>query len=806
MSFELSKGAKNLKEKIQKTPQIILCIDGVPLKFGTAEILRFPTFDEDPLLLFDDGLYFDTPIRDSNGRDYISLDGTTSQLQQQIITEKGGSGSVPTFKVALINKNKELNQYFKTINNVDLIGRDALIFLGFKGGVFPDDFINIFNGYVDSFQVSHGRYDLNIAHPDQKRRQKILNKVTTKTTAAIDNSQITIPVNRTSAWILPTLEQEENFKAYIRIDDEIIKVNEDVTSTQFNDVLRNQLGTAVSEHDDESDVESFYRIEGKPIDLILKLLLSGGEEFYQEDVEIDRFIQLSTGDNIQNAIFFQEDIVFNYNVKVGDKVTVTGAANAENNFVERTINSIIKSFDGSYITVDGGGLVLETDSNAVIKFKSQFNTMPTGFGLKPKNIDLDGIFETENIVGVLPDVDFYIDDALEGREIIETEILKPLGLYSLSRKGRFSIKATLPPLVTGESAFIDENNITNIDKIKIGRNTTKDFYNTVVYKIEKRAVDGRFRQGLIVANEDSFNRFKITRQLLIEAQAFRDEIATVNSLQNQAERIIDKYKFAPQTIKGLQVFFKDGYTIEAGDTIVFGSDNMQLPNTEEGTDNFKPQLFEVSNKRMNVKTGQIVLDLINSAFGLDFRYGVISPASIVQSKTSDKTLRLNKSFGNTGNESLKYSNLVNSPMVIRDQNFTKEQLVTISQVGPNDDEITFKEDISILIEDGDVLEIPDYNRASDIQKAIYVFLDPKEDVTAVTDASNIEADTSAMFIGCKIRVHNEDYSNLSQTVTISNIIGNNIELEEPLNYVPAVNDLIDIIGFVDDSGDGYAHV
>ena len=52
-----------------------------------------------------------------------------------------------------------------------------------------------------------------------------------------------------------------------------------------------------------------------------------------------------SGNNIANGIFFQEDIVFNYNVKAGDKVTVTGAANAENNFVDRTITSVIKSFE-----------------------------------------------------------------------------------------------------------------------------------------------------------------------------------------------------------------------------------------------------------------------------------------------------------------------------------------------------------------------------------------------------------------------------------------------------------------------------
>ena len=170
--FQISKDAASLKDQVSKTPQLILLIENIPFKFSTDTVLVNAFFDQD--FLFDELLYFDTPVRDENSRDFVSMEGTTNQLTQQLLLDKGGAGSIQSFAISLINRNGELDQYFKSGNYVaDLLSSQAQVFMGFKGGAFPNDYVLLFSGFIDSFQVKHGVYILNIAHPDQLKRQDI---------------------------------------------------------------------------------------------------------------------------------------------------------------------------------------------------------------------------------------------------------------------------------------------------------------------------------------------------------------------------------------------------------------------------------------------------------------------------------------------------------------------------------------------------------------------------------------------------------------------------------------------------------
>ena len=237
MAFDITEYARNLSNQTSISPQLVLQIEGISFKFSTDDVLRMPRLDEGYLL--DDGLFLDTPIVDPDSRDYISTSGTSKNVTSQLVPEKGGAGSIQSFKISLLNYRNELTELFKSNGSIsDILGRDARVWLSFKGAEFPNDYIKIFDGFIDNFEVEHNLFNVSIAIPTQRVRQSLFNIISAKLTAAIDNSQTDIDVDSTSGFIIPTLAQEEYIKSYIKIDDEIIQLSPTTTGTQFNGCIR----------------------------------------------------------------------------------------------------------------------------------------------------------------------------------------------------------------------------------------------------------------------------------------------------------------------------------------------------------------------------------------------------------------------------------------------------------------------------------------------------------------------------------------------------------------------------------------
>lgn len=803
MSFEISQKAANLKDQTSKTPQIVFEIDGIDFRFSTGQVLRFPSFDETPPLLFDDGLYFDTPIPDDNSRDYISLKDTSKDIRQQLIPEKGGAGGVQNFKIGLVNKNKELNSTF----NTELLGKECRVSLGFLGGSFPQDFSVIFDGYISDYYIKHGIYVFNIAHPDNLKRQELLNLISTQLSASIDDVVTTIPVDSTEDFIIPTLEQESNFKSYIRINDEIMKLSQTNTTTEFQNVLRNQLGSSVDSHDNDSEIQSFYRLEGNPIDLALKLMLSGSGN-YAENVTIDRFIKDSDGNSIFNAVYFNFDIDYIYNITEGDICTITGATNVANNVTNRIITEVVIETTRAYLILDGAALVEENLTSATISVKSQFDTMPVGLKMKPKNIDLDGILELDSLIGSsLPNIDIYVKDEINAKEFIEKELFKPSSLFFLPRKGRVSIYAALPPFNAGESIVIDETNITNIESLSVKRSTNKNFYNAIAYKFEEDAIEDKFNSGTIVFNNESLDTIPVgNKQLVIEAKGFRENAETRTAIFQRAQRLLDKYSNGPQFIDNIRLLYKDGYQIEIGDIVVFGSENLQLPNN--GKDYFEPTLMEVNNKKLNIEKGVVEISLINSGYNVNGRFPVVSPASYIESASGNSVIVKNsQALPVTKLETDKWQEFIGRKVKIRDINFTKEQILTIFSIGDtNQNEIVFEETLTISVNEDDLIELPDYDDAQAYHKASYGYLNPTVNIDAVTSNQVIEVNPVNLFVGAFVEVHSSDFASISQEVQIDDITGNVITFSEALNYLPSIGDKIDLIGFKSDEGLPYRYI
>jgi hypothetical protein len=812
MAFDITELTRNLSKQTSISPQIVLQIDGIDYKFSTDDVLRMPRLDEGYLL--DDGLFLDTPIKDPDSRDYISAKGSSRSVSQQLIPEKGGSGSVTSFKVALLNYNGELTSLFQSNNIItDILGRDARVWLSFKGAQFPTDYIKIFDGFIDNFEVEHNVFTVSVAISSQRVRQSLFNIISTTLDGAIDNSQTTLDVDFTTGFIIPTAAQEEWIESYIKIDDELMKLSSTITPTQFQNVTRGQLSTSANSHDNNAEITSFIRLKGNPIDLTLRLLMSNPKDEYFIDGEaVDKFVKETDTTTIENAIFFKFDIKREFNILTGDIINVSGASEAANNFTGRIVREIISTPQGSFITVDGDALVLETGTSAVIQVKSQYNVLPekAGLGMKPKYVDLEGILAIDTLLGAsLPDIDIYVKDEIKTKEWLEKEIFKPVGLFGLTRKGRYSIYAALPPLNSNETIILNETNIMNLPKVKIKRSTTKNHYNSIVYKFQQDSLEDEFKAGVIIVSQDSINRIPVgNKQLSIEAAGLRDNVATRTAINRQAQRLIDKYRYSPQHIKGLQIDFRVGYTLEVGDSVIFGGSNVTIPNTELGLNYFPETLMQIENKSIDISKSTVTIDLINSAFGLEARFGVISPSSFIESSGPDYLI-LKRSFATTNLqlETLKWEEFVGRKVRIRDEVYTKEQILTIKEIGEDvENKVVFEETISIVVNPDDILDLPSYDESEDYHKTSYVYANPQVEITAVTDAQNVDADVTNLFIGAITLVHSDDYTNISQEVTIDNIVGNTVTFSEALNYTPSIGDKIELIGFSSDEGLPYRYI
>ena len=77
----------------------------------------------------------------------------------------------------------------------------------------------------------------------------------------------------------------------------------------------------------------------------------------------------------------------------------------------------------------------------------------------------------------------------------------------------------------------------------------------------------------------------------------------------------------------------------------------------------------------------------------------------------------------------------------------------------------------------------------------------QKEITVSIDAQNFECDTTGLFIGQSIQVHSDDYSSDSIDVTIDNIAGNVVTLNQALSFTPQVGDKLETKTFTD--GDGY---
>lgn len=905
MATELTNVAQIKSEESIQRPQLVLQIEGVDTIYGIGEVKKYVRIG-DPGLLIGDSWKIGKYNAVDNQLDVINLDGSSNSISQQLLQDRGGTSSVSSIQISLIDKNQKITELITPGAIVDdILGRKAYVYLGYQDTAWPQDFVRIFAGIVDEI-VGGTSIVLNIAHPEQKKRVEIFQKVTTELTSpakyrsaniqklvyktrrdvvgtvtiaypsggtagseivtiagnnisvqiqsgtttasqirnAIErspaalslvtveiesgfasqvqstqastplNSDTTLNVATTKGLLLPV--PLEGFRTYVRIEDEVIEYT-GLTDTTITGCTRGALSfvderAEGAHHDAETSVESFYRLEGSAIDIALKILMSGGPTYFASNVPIKSIGEVEGEGPILNAVWFEGiNIQDAYGVTIGDKVTITGDSEPTNNVVDALIEDVVLTPFGSYIVLSGVSLIPVLISTGTISFSSKWNVWPKGAGLELGGDEVD-VPEFERIKDTFSSsifsYDFYMKDSVNAKDFIDTEILYPTGAFTLPRRGKISIGYTSAPLGSADLKILNSTNTTRPDQTKIKRSLNKYFYNNVIFQYNEAVVDEKFLSGDLEVNQDSKNRIKVgNKTLVIKARGLRPSNDNFAILEILKKRFQDRYKFGAEVVS-VSAFYGKTFNSDVGDVVAFGDSTLQLPDTKKGSRAFSPRLFEIGNKTLSIKTGEVRLDLVDTGYSLDDgRYGIVSPSSFVGVGSTTTEIKIKNSFETVSPrvEKSKWTAYIGMKILVHDNDWTTYAETYLKRFSASDSYLMIVDPpLPFAPSENFIVDIANYQEqdpeAEDIAKKIFAYTNPTVAVASGTSDTVFDValvDANKFLENAVLLVHNSDYSVVSPEVRVLSVVGSTITVKSSLGFTPAAGYEVELIGFKD---------
>jgi hypothetical protein len=764
MAFELTEKARIEADKVNKEPQIVLEISGLDNKFNAVTLKKYVRVGDDELYIGDDwriGGF--NEVEDQTP--YITFSrGTSNRIQQSIDQDKGETTTISSMSITVVDKNEEVSALLKPDETqspvFDLLGKSCKVWLGFAESGWKDDYITIFRGFIESYKASGGYVTFNLSAVDKIVDSTILPKVEVELSAGINDTDTELPLSPSGQ--LPNLIDTSvggffgastGIATYLRVDDELILVG-DVGATSVSGCTRGQLGTTAVSHDSGSAAESIYELQGKPMDIAKRLLLgseetSAGFTYGNRYIDaasglITSFVRVSATRTESNGMFFRGvNMIEEYGINRGDTIATNFTVNPENDISSHIISDFELLDDGSTILYvedspfNGSPAVFveeEPPASATMTVTAiDSGYWPIGLELSPDLVDVPQMNKLQDRFFSSTYLSFYVKDSMNVREFIEQELFKPLSLYRVPRNGKFSVQYHFPPLPDQEIPILDSSNVTNPSDLGIQRSTSQNFYNSIAIRYNEQALEDKFDSGYITTNATSTSRIPVGRKtFIIDGKGFRtDKTVEGNSTagatyaSTAADRRLNKYAFGAEFIKGMKVSFRTGYTLDIGDIVNVNLSDLKITDIRSGTRSGEARLFEIENKTLNIKTGEIVIDLVDTNFNLQARYALMSPASRIKSGLSGtqfviepRALQPTQQFGS--NEYRKWSNKVGASVRVRNDDFSVSGVANIQSVVNNT--ITLDSDLGFTPAGGYTLELSKFNNQDSLVTNLYGFM------------------------------------------------------------------------------------
>lgn len=606
--------------------------------------------------------------------------------------------------------------------------------------------------------------------------------------------------------------------------DATISFTDNIVLTNYIVVTRGMLGSVATTHDIEAQVTNSIQVGStfgiNVIEFILKLLLSGWDGPCETGIVLST-IGYVDGVYISNAFTLSsQNAILDLGFSVGDYFTITGATNPDNN-----ISGRITGFSNTLTLTNGAILtdqtfVSENPTSATGSFRSQFDTLPIELGLqiRMRDVDMQTFFFVKNTyfnAAGTSNVRLYVDTAIQGLDLIATQLCLPFGLYNISRFGKISISITKPPLPgVGKLVSLDWTNILNADKITVTRSTNnRSWYNLISYEYDYDPVGGTYGTIDYFLDSNSLNQFGgQVSQLPIQTNALHSDLGGPAISQTRGNALLTRYKTCTLIIS-VTVNWTVGSLIEVSDIVLINDNGqLQIMNYETGIRNLGSQLFEVIDRQYNIMDGTVALKVMSGlGFNVDSRFALFSPSSVLAGGSTSTQIILTPSFGQTDimDELAKWTPLINLPVQVHSYDWSVVGQSTLVAVGnPNPMGLTLFPALGFTPGAGYIIDIAPYPNDTDktedsLLKTLYAHISPSVPITSgvsVTEFNVSSGDAVKLTVGNLILVRSSNYGTVSPEVTVSSISGTLVTTAKTLGFVPDSTYFVEGIGFRDGTG------
>jgi hypothetical protein len=732
MPFQITQATRQSLSKIKKEPVLVVEFDGIDTLIGSAKILQIIKVG-DPGLTIGGGWKIGGKAPISNQIDAITFSSnfgsTTTSIDFKLDPDKGRGESVTSMTLAFLDT--KANDVLSIVSNNEMLGRRVRVLLAPDpiDNLFPQDYITVFRGMVDSIDLPPEGVVFTVSHPDQKKRQSIFVSKESALTGSITNSSASMPLTSGDAASMlqringPDGLPDASFSGYVRVDDEIIRYT-GFSGDLLTGLVRGQLGTTAVSHASGASVTSFYRLEGNAIDLALKIMLSGKAGNYAEFVAVKGFnyINNSATETVPNSIFFYNiNLQEIYGVVAGDYITTEGSDfPASNDVTAKRIESVNLTSEGTYLVIEGVTFVDEMLPDLSLQiyasFRSQYDTLPDGLGMFPSEVDvLEHERIRDNFISSV-NYDFYLTETIDnGKEFIEQQLYSPISCYSSPRKARSSLAFTIGPLPNAAAVTLDVNNVKNADKLVKRRSIGRNFYNTIIYKYDESAIEsGKFLRGTIEVDATSLSTIDVgTRALTLEARGFR--VSNAPEIDSFAGRRIRRYAFGAEYFENVRTTFGAGYTIEVGDLVILDGVTLKIANPTTGLRTTPPRYYEVVSKKIDIQTGDTAFGLLDTRFDTTQRYALISPSSLIRNGISASAFILEGE-----DEFEKWDRYGSITVRVRSVDYSVADTAVVDRYEGNT--VYLNSALSFTPSADMIMELSDYNDANAEIKLLYGFI------------------------------------------------------------------------------------
>lgn len=825
-----------------KNLAVVVKIDGVDL-LSNRPIYTRVRYGDPGIRYGQSGLVYGGLRRLENVRQLINWDQSNLSLAQRLEPEQG-RGSVSMISLSFTDKDAYMTRVISPGVIVDeIMGRSVEVYIGYEEISYPEDYIKVFRGRITDVKAPPAQVNMQFSDPNFNRRQTAFITAKTKLAGNLLVGDTSIPVLDGVDFHKPILgpdglydvpnpwDQDGTYntlaprttgvRTFLKIDDEWIEYGPlGVGTNLFLNVLRGARGTVAATHAIGADVMAGVEITDNCMELALKTQLSGWAGPWLSDVtvySVMRTFDLALGDQPRAFILpGGVDAKRDYGLVDGDYITTSGFGVSGNNDTFRIVRFAELNEEPNRLVYVDKDLTPEYPTTGKMAFRSQYDTYPSTCGVKltPQDVDADAhVTLRDNFLsGQENSYRFFLTSEETVKSFIETEIYLPVSAYSLTVRGKLSVGYHIPPLGNTQLVFLTKDNIKNPEMIQPQRGlNNRKFFNEldIDYDFDDTGQPVSFFRAV---DADSLSRYKVSSTLPVRSRGTRTDLGSPNEFTRRARRFFSRYSNAA-TIIECKVNWGTGIQIEAGQTVALKDEgDLKISNFATGERNLGTQLFEVLDRDLNIKGGDVPLKLISGLrYDVNDRFAVISPSSEVDSG-SESYLILRDSFGAQfpGDEMRKWRNLVGQKIVMHDENYTYYQETTLLRLDAVNNYKMYITGFSVAPPyfTDMIIDIPRYpHNASKTQGALYkqIFAHFGPYVQIVSGASPTQFDVGAgdapdFFIGAKIRVHKEDYSTASSEVTVIAVLGTTITVSAALGFTPDNTYFVTGIGFLDKQG------